>query len=426
MQTIFYTKFRLFQPHEESAGLPASQQGVYGWCDMLAKFALLFFGIVLWYKMSIYFGYGLLVLAWVLDGGLHRSRQMIKEPLVLAILFFCAVLVLGILWSDYPNSGRIRWNKYIVLTVFIPYLSLLNKERLSWAIGGLAIGYSVVLLMGIYYRFFLGEQGIPPLKMVYLHFSMMLGIGAILISYLAATSSNKKVRGLLWGFAVFLLFMQFNQNARGPLLATVPTLILLLFMLYRTHIKKLLGIIAAMIIVMGAFAYNSNNFHERVSQAQGDIELIQQENYGTSGGYRLAMWDVGLHAIAQRPWFGYGTGMAASAFEQTAETYKGGRYKSLANYQKNMHYHNDWIEMGVYLGALGLFAYAFLLWAWFQTLRAHKLTTLGIALVCFIFLAGLTDVIFIYSQIPSLLLVITAIAIGWKEAELSKVTQTIR
>ena len=417
MQTNFYTKFRLFQPHEESAGLPASQQGAYGWCNVLAKFSLLFFGIVLWYKVSIYFGYGLLVLAWILDGGLHRSRQIIKEPLVLAILFFCAVLVLGILWSDYPNSGRIRWNKYVVLTVFIPYLSLLNKERLSWAIGGLVIGYSVVLLMGIYYRFFLGEQGIPPLKMAYLHFSMMLGIGVILISYLAATSSNKKVRGLLWGFAIFLLFMQLNQNARGPLLATVPTLILLLFMLYRTHIKKLLGIIAAMIIVIGAFAYNSNNFHERVSQAQSDIELIQQENYGTSGGYRLAMWDVGLHAIAQRPWLGYGTGMAASAFEQTAETYKGGRYKNLADFNKNLHYHNDLIEMGVSLGALGLLAYTFLLWGWFQTLRVNRLTTLGVALVCFIFLAGITDVIFIYSQIPSLLLVITAIAIFWKKAE---------
>jgi O-antigen ligase len=244
MQTNFYTKFRLFQPHEESAGLPASQQGTYGWCDGLAKFALLFFGIVLWYKMSIYFGYGLLVLAWILDGGLHRSRQIIKEPLVLAILFFCAVLVLGILWSDYPNSGRIRWNKYVVLTVFIPYLSLLNKERLSWAIGGLVFGYSVVLLMGIYYRFFLGEQGVPPLKMAYLHFSMMLGVGVILISYLAATSRNKKVRGLLWGFVAFLLFMQFSQNGRGPLLATVPTLILLFFMLYRTNIKKLLGVMA--------------------------------------------------------------------------------------------------------------------------------------------------------------------------------------
>ena len=320
-------------------------------------------------------------------------------------------MVLGILWSDYPNSGRIRWNKYVVLTVFIPYLSLLNKERLSWAIGGLVIGYSVVLLMGIYYRFFLGEQGIPPLKMAYLHFSMMLGIGVILISYLAATSSNKKIGGLLWGFAIFLLFMQFSQNGRGPLLATVPTLMLLLFMLYRTNIKKLIGVMAAMIIAIGVFAYHSNNFHERLSAAQSDIELSQQENYQTSTGYRLAVLEVGLHAIAQRPWLGYGTGMSASVFEQTAKTYKGGRYKSLADFNKNLHYHNDLIEMGVYLGALGLFAYTFLLWGWFQTLRTNRLTILGAALVCFIFLAGITDVIFIYGQIPSLLLVITAIAI---------------
>ena len=411
---------------EESASPFSQQKSRYISCDLLAKFALLLFGIALWYKVSIYFGYGLIVLAWILDGGLHRSRQIIKEPLVLAILFFCAVLLLGILWSDYPNSGRIRWNKYVVLTVFIPYLSLLNKERLSWAIGGLVLGYSVVLVMGIYYRFFLEEQGIPLLKMAYLHFSMMLGVGVILISYLAATSRNKKIGGLLWGFAIFLLFMQFSQDGRGPLLATVPTLVILLFMLYRTHIKKLVGIMAAMIIVIGLLSYNSNNFHERVFEVQSDIELIQQENYENSAGFRLAMWDVGLYAITQRPWFGYGTGMAASAFEQTAETYKGGRYKSLANYQKNIHYHNDWIEMGIYLGTLGLLAYAFLLWGWFQTLRAHKLTTLGIALVCLIFLAGLTDAIFIYSQIPSLLLVVTAIAIGWKEAELSKVTQTIR
>jgi O-antigen ligase len=271
--------------------------------------------------------------------------------------------------------------------------------------------------MGIYYRFFLGEQGIPPLKMAYLHFSMMLGIGVIMTSYLAATSKNIKVKGLLCGFAFFLLFMQFNQDGRGPLLATIPILVLLIFMLYRKHIKELLGILAAMIIVIGVFAYNSNHFHERLAQAQDDIELLQKENYETSTGYRLAMWDVGLHAIAQRPWFGYGTGMAVSAFEQAAETYKGGRYKNLAKYQKNPHYHNDLIEMGVYLGALGLLAYTFLLWGWFQTLRAHRLTTLGVTLVCFIFLAGLLDVIFIYTQIPSLLLVITAITIVWKNEE---------
>ena len=175
--------------------------------------------------------------------------------------------------------------------------------------------------------------------------------------------------------------------------------------------------LAAMIIVIGALTYSNTTFYEKYTRTIGDLELAQQENYETSSGYRLGMWDVGLHAIVQRPWFGYGTGMAANAFEQTAKTYKGGRYKNLANFQKNPHFHNDLIEMGVYLGALGLFAYTFLLWSWFQTLRAHRMTSLGVALVCFIFLAGLMDVIFIYGQIPSLLLVITAIAIVWKEEE---------
>ena len=182
---------------------------------------------------------------------------------------------------------------------------------------------------------------------------------------------------------------------------------------------------AALIIAIGLFTYHSNNLQERLSQVQCDFDLAQNQFYRTSTGYRFAVLDVGLHAISQRPLLGYGTGMAASAFKQTAETYKEGRYKDLADFNKNLHYHNDLIEMGVHLGALGLLAYIFLLWGWFQTLRAHRLTTLGAALMCFTFLAGLTDVIFIYSQIPSLLLVITAIAIVWKEEELSTVAQKI-
>ncbi len=400
---------------EKPAGSSSSLQDVYEWRSMLAKLMLFFFGIALWHKGLGIFTGSLLALVWVLDGGTRKFGQTIKEPLVLAILIFCAVLLLGILWGDYPNSGRFRWGKYLGLMIFIPYLSLLNKERLSWAISGLVVGYSGVLLMGTYYQFFWGVQGIPPLKMTYLHFSMVLGIGAILTFYLAGTSNNKKVGLLLWLFAGLLIFIQLNQNGRGPLLATIPTLMLLLFMLYRTQIKKLLGVMAAAIIVIGVSAYHSNNFHERVAHAQNDIELIQQEKYATSLGYRLAVWDVGLHAIAQRPWFGYGTGMAKSAFEKTAETYKDGRYKDLANFIKNLHYHNDMIEIGVYLGALGLLAYAFLLWSWFQTLRAHQLGIFGAALVCYVFLAGLTDTTLIYNSVPTLLLAITAIAISWQK-----------
>ncbi len=80
------------------------------------------------------------------------------------------------------------------------------------------------------------------------------------------------------------------------------------------------------------------------------------------------------------------------------------------------HYHNDWIEIGMQVGMVGLAAYALLLFGWFQTLRVPRLVPLGTALMCFIFLFGLTDVLVIFTQNLYLMLVITAIGVGWQKA----------
>jgi O-antigen ligase len=400
--------------HENLAGSSSATQGVYGYPEILAKFALFFFGIALWHKGLAIFTGSLLASVWILDGGLRRLEQTIKEPLVLAILIFCAVLALGILWSDDLGSGYKVWRRYAVFLVFIPYLSLLDKQRLPWAIGGVLMGYSGVLLMGAYQWSILGEQGIPPLRMSQTGFSAMLGIGVITAVYLAGVGSSRKVQPLLWLFASLLLFMQFNQGARGALLATLLALLLLIFMRYRTRIKALLGVTVALFIVVIVFAYGSGSLENRLVQAQSDIELSQQGKYASSLGYRLAMWDVGLHGIAQRPWFGHGTGMPSHYFDDTVATYKNGLYKDLPSFVKTYHYHNDWIEIGMQVGALGLLAYAFFLWSWFRTLRAHQLTILGAALVCFVFLSGLVETLVFFRQTLYLLLVITAIAIVWQ------------
>ncbi|MDQ3185312.1 MAG: O-antigen ligase family protein, partial [Pseudomonadota bacterium] len=146
------------------------------------------------------------------------------------------------------------------------------------------------------------------------------------------------------------------------------------------------------------------------------IALSQQGRYGTSVGYRLAMWDVGLHGIAERPVFGHGTGMAADYFDKTVGTYKGGLYKDLPKFLKTYHYHNDWIEIGMHVGAIGLLAYALLLWNWVRTLSTHQLTALGAAFVCFVFLSGLAETLVFFRQTLRLLLALTAIFIGWQKA----------
>jgi O-antigen ligase len=89
--------------------------------------------------------------------------------------------------------------------------------------------------------------------------------------------------------------------------------------------------------------------------------------------------------------------MAASYFDKTAQTYKDGLYNSALKLHDTLHFHNDWIEIGMHIGMLGFLAYAFLLWCWFQTFKAHQLAILGAASVCFIFLSGLTDNLVFFS-----------------------------
>jgi O-antigen ligase len=399
-----------------SATPPALLQGADAWRNVLAKFALLFFGIALWHKGLSFYAYYLLPIVWVLDGGLDRLSQTMKEPLVVALLVLCIVLALGILWSGDPKAGLKVWRRYFAFLVFIPYFSLLTKDRLPWAVFGLLAGYFGAVTAGIYQLLIVGEQGIPPLGMPYLHFSSILGIGAIVALYLAGVSGNRKAKIALWLLAVILLFLQFSQNARGILIATIASATILLFLLHKREIKTFLAMMALLAAAVSVFAYNSSNFQQRLAQARQDVELSRTGNYGSSIGYRLALWDIGLHGIAERPLLGHGTGMAVNYFEKNVETYKGGIYKNLREFHDRiLHYHNDWIEIGMHLGLLGLAAYAYLLWSWYKTFSLHRMASLGAALVSFIFLCGVTDNLVFFRQTFYLLLVLTAIGIGWQK-----------
>ncbi|SDZ85622.1 O-antigen ligase family protein [Nitrosospira multiformis] len=390
------------------------QPAANAWRDVLAKSVLFFFGIALWYKGLSFYAYYLLPLAWTIDGGLARAGETVKEPLAIGMLLLCFVLALGILWSDHPDLGFKVWRRYFAFLVFIPYLGLLNKERLPWAISGALLGYFGALLIGLYHWLVMGVQGIPTLGMPYLHFSSMLGIGVILALYLTGTSKNKTGKALFWALALFLLFIQFNQNARGILVATLISSVFLVFFLYRKKLSRLFTFITILSFAASFSAYNSSSFEERLSQARQDIELLEQKNFNSSIGYRLALWDVGLHGIAEHLFAGHGTGAAARYFDKTVETYKGGIYRDLTEFHDTYHYHNDWIEIGMQLGLLGLVAYALLLWGWFQTLARRGHVALAAALVSFIFVCGLVDNLVFFRQIIFLLIVVTTIFISYK------------
>lgn len=385
--------------------------------ELLIRFALVLVCLGFWRSEVNYVSLPLLGIAWVLDGGLYRLNQVIKEPFVQAILLLCTLLLLGLLWSELLGNGRMKWLKYFILLLFIPFYSLLNRARLPWAIGGLAIGYLGVLSVGIYQWLAMGVQGIPLVGMSYLSFSAMLGVGAIVAVGFADMNQSKKLGILLWIVAIALIFIQFHQNGRILLLATLIAVLLMAFLRYKIEIRKFIGILISVLIVTAIFAYSSPVFQDRLIQAKSDIELLQQGNYSSSLGYRLAMWDVGLHAIAERPLSGYGTGSPERYFDHAILTYKNGIYKDLPEFQKTSHYHNDWIEIGMHIGVPGMLAFLFLYWGWYQAFKRSRLAILGAGLVSYIILAGFTDAFIIFSRTPVLLLLITGITMSWHRQE---------
>ncbi|MBK6957441.1 MAG: O-antigen ligase family protein [Nitrosomonas sp.] len=381
--------------------------------ELLIRFVLVLVCLGFWRSEVNFVSFPLLGIAWLLDGGLYRLNQTIKEPFVQAILLLCTLLLLGLLWSELPGNGRMKWLKYFILLIFIPFYSLLNRERLPWAIGGLAAGYLGVLFVGVYQWFAMGVQGIPLVGMSYLSFSAMLGVGAIMAVGFVEMSRSKKLGILLWIVAIALIFIQFHQNGRILLLATLIAVVLMAFLRYKIEIRKFIGILISFLIVATIFAYSSPVFQDRLSQVKSDIELLQRGNYNSSLGYRLAMWDVGLHAIAERPLSGYGTGAPERYFDNTILTYKNGLYKDLPEFQKTFHYHNDWIEIGMHIGVPGMLALLFLYWGWYQAFKRSRIAILGAGLVSYIILAGLTDAFIIFSRTPVLLLLITGIVMCW-------------
>lgn len=112
--------------------MPSSLMG----SELFIRFALLLICVGFWYNPLSPVSFTVLVLAWLMDGGLRRFHQTIQEPFVQALLLLCVCLLLGLLWGEIPEHGRIKWIKYFMLLIFIPFYSLLNKERLPWVIGG--------------------------------------------------------------------------------------------------------------------------------------------------------------------------------------------------------------------------------------------------------------------------------------------------
>jgi O-antigen ligase len=308
------------------------------------------------FLVSIYFSTALaialsvvLALLWAASGQFrYLSNTLKNNPVALWSLLLFACFLIGSYHGDAPRSDAVAMLKKYRELLFIPLLlPFLTEERFRRWVWIAFIVASVVNVLGSQLMsmdlFCVNLQCLPYFKSYITH--------GIFIAFFAFFITHKVFdsRGLVQIlYSAMLLMCLYNlffvsQGRTGQLILIV---LMPLFAMQRFSKKGLLLAVLVMAVLLGGFigfsdkavrikeGFASAKAHLHPNAAQGEYSM----------GERFTFWKYSAKLIAKKPVFGHGTGNFTKAYQDIS-----GR---AANNP-----HNEFLLIGVQLGAIGLVFY---------------------------------------------------------------------
>ncbi|PRP72170.1 hypothetical protein BUE93_03295 [Chromobacterium amazonense] len=147
----------------------------------------------------------------------------------------------------------------------------------------------------------------------------------------------------------------------------------------------------------------------RIQEARADLQAYHQGNAGTSLGIRFSLWDGGWRAASVHPW-GQSIGSRDQLFNKLV---KEGSLNRAALEMRNVHLHNEWLEILSLQGVPGALSWLAVLmgWAWFGYRRGGFAGRFMLLYIGFWFLFGLSDVMLLSPQIVMFSMMFAALGI---------------
>ncbi|MGX5699675.1 O-antigen ligase family protein [Acinetobacter kookii] len=209
-----------------------------------------------------------------------------------------------------------------------------------------------------------------------------------LITLIFCFSYSKKYFYLTSFICIFNILLIIVHGSRGTWIA-LPIIGLLIFLsFYKTHLKPLLLISSAGIVLLFSLYIFNPNISERINNFQQDTHLMSQSNYNTSIGQRVSMWTESIDQFKNEPILGIGyTNLKTALYNK--------------NHVEHPHAHNLFIHELAAHGILGFFGllFSFLMPLYYLIFKKNEYSptvrTAGISLIIYTLICGLTDYIFI-------------------------------
>ena len=306
----------------------------------------------------------ILPLIWIVEGDFKKKFEIIKNtPTLKIFLLFISFLILSLLWTEnYSDAKRpIRllgyfMTMYVVATSFKP---IYTRKIISFFLAGMFI--SEVLTYGIYFNLWKINDASPAHPspfMFHIDYSIFLAFTSVLLLYrLFSPSYNFKEKIIYTFFFLTVTGNLFITNGRTGQVAFIAGLIVMMILYFRFSIKAFILSFVTLSIIF-VTAYNTSSiFKNRVHSALLDIQQMQQKNFNTSWGIRVAFYVTTLNILKEHPLVGVGVGdfMQATKNELTKNKYASlNLSNSTKHFMSGMHPHSQYLLILLQVGTIGL------------------------------------------------------------------------
>lgn len=318
----------------------------YGACFSILLLATTYFSTSLSTIMSVIVG-----LLWLFSAqykGLPKLVQQYPVATWALALFVC--FIVGVSYGSAALNDALstlkKYRELFFIAVLIPFLRIERYRDWAWKAFILA---SILTLLGSYLMDtgILGvvKQHSPSFKSRITH--------SIFIAFFAFFCLHRIVDGPTYNRFFIALFclslgdLFFVVEGRTGQLIVIA--LILLFTLQRLGNKgRLLTVIivSLSLTLFVSFSDKAERIYEGVDNTRNYLNN-NDENRPTSMGIRYKFWENSLKLVAEKPWFGYGTGSFAEEYKRVTDTHPDNR--------KNPH--NEFLLIAVELGLFGFLMY---------------------------------------------------------------------
>ena len=296
----------------------------------------------------------LLIAGWLAEGEFReRLREIVTNPVCLAVLVYLGVMVIGLCWSRKLSTGLAAIGEQIKILMLPVFLTSIRHEH-RWRYLGAFIAGVTVIMLSTYLAWFgllqyadVTSEHLTR-KTTHVFYNPMLAFSIYLLLHKFCWAEPRGWRrGLLLALVGIMTINMFITEGRTGQFVFLILMCLFLVQYLRKNIIKALSIMIIVLPLLILISYScSTVFRGRVDQARYEISEFKT-NPMTSIGLRLHYWRTSWWIIQRHPWFGVGTGDFHANYAQM------NRFVSpMMPYTVNPH--NQYLLTGVQLGLVGV------------------------------------------------------------------------